>query len=63
MWAIAGSALVFGLSHFELYQLPALVVFGVILGVLAVRTGRLGPGIWAHGVFNLVAVIAVAASR
>ena|SRR5437588_6283513 len=63
VWAIAGSALVFGLSHFELYQLPALVVFGVILGVLAVRTGRLGPGIWAHGVFNLVAVIAVAASR
>jgi membrane protease YdiL (CAAX protease family) len=63
VWAVIGSALVFGLSHFELYQLPALVVFGVILGVLAVRTGRLGPSIWAHGVFNLIAVLAVALSR
>ncbi len=40
---IAGSALVFGLAHFELLQLPALILFGVILGLLAHRTGRLGP--------------------
>jgi len=56
-WAVAGSAVVFGIVHFEPLQFPALVAFGVVLGVLAVRTGRLGPGIWAHAAFNAVTVI------
>jgi CAAX protease family protein len=60
VWAVGGSALAFGLAHFELLQLPALVLFGVILGVLAVRYGRLGPGMWAHAVFNLVTVLLLA---
>jgi membrane protease YdiL (CAAX protease family) len=51
------SAAVFGLVHFEPYALPLLALFGVVLGVLAVRTGRLGPAIWAHVAFNLTAVI------
>jgi membrane protease YdiL (CAAX protease family) len=59
-WAVAGSSVVFGLAHFELFQLPALVLFGAVLGVLAVRTGRLGPGIWAHAAFNAVTVIFLA---
>ncbi|HEX3541351.1 MAG TPA: CPBP family intramembrane glutamic endopeptidase [Acidimicrobiales bacterium] len=54
---IAGSAVVFGLAHFELLQLPGLILFGVILGVLAWRTGRLGPGIVAHAAFNAVPVL------
>ena len=59
--AVAGSAAVFGLTHFELLQLPALVGFGVVLGLLAVRTGRLGPSIFAHLSFNAVTVIALLA--
>lgn len=53
------TAVVFGVSHFEPLQLPALVLFGIVLGVLAQRYGRLGPAIVAHMVFNLTAVIAL----
>ena len=38
----------------------ALVGFGVVLGVLAMRTGRLGPGIFAHLSFNAATVVALA---
>lgn len=58
-WGVIGSAAVFGVSHFELLQLPALIAFGVVLALLAVRTGRLGPGIFAHMAFNTVTVIAL----
>ena len=62
-WAIAGSAVVFGLSHFELLQLPALVMLGVILGILVKVTGRLGPAIATHLVFNMITVIVLVSSR
>jgi membrane protease YdiL (CAAX protease family) len=62
-WAVVGSAVAFGLAHFELLQLPALVGVGVVCGVLAVRTGRLGPGIFVHAAFNAVAVATLAGSR
>lgn len=57
--AIVGSALVFGLAHPQ--PLPAkalalvlisLAVFGLVLGWLAVASGRLGSAIIAHAVFN-----------
>jgi len=57
--AVGMSALVFGFTHFELLQFPALTGFGVVLGILAVRTGRLGPGIFAHLSFNAATVIAL----
>lgn len=60
---VIGSALVFGLAHFELLQLPALILFGLILGVLAQRSGRLGPGIVAHAAFNAVTVVSLVAGR
>jgi membrane protease YdiL (CAAX protease family) len=56
-------AVVFGASHGELLQLPALVVFGAAAGWLAHRSGRLGPAIAAHVAFNMVTVIALLASR
>jgi membrane protease YdiL (CAAX protease family) len=59
-WAVGISAVVFGLVHFEPLQFAALVAFGVVLGILAVRSGRLGPGIWAHAAFNAVTVIILA---
>ena len=61
--AIAVSALGFGAAHGEPLQFPALVVFGVILGILAVRTGRLGPGIFAHAGFNAVTIAVLIATR
>jgi uncharacterized protein len=54
---ILGSALLFGLSHFQLLQLPALVLFGIVLGLLAQRTGRLAAPIAAHIVFNMTTVL------
>jgi membrane protease YdiL (CAAX protease family) len=60
---IVGSALVFGLAHFELLQLPALILFGLILGTFAYRTGRLGPGIVAHAAFNAVTVLTIVLNR
>ena len=46
---------VFALSHFSAWEFPALFLFGLGAAVLAVRTGRLGPGIVAHLGFNAVA--------
>ena len=54
---ILGSAVLFGVSHFQLVQLPALVLFGVVLGLLAERTGRLAAPIAAHVVFNMITVL------
>ena len=61
--AVIVSGLVFGVTHFELLQLPALALVGVLFAVLAVRTGRLGPAIWAHIAFNATTVIALALER
>lgn len=58
--AVIVSALAFALAHFEPVQFAGLAVLGVILGVLAWRTGRLGPSIAAHASFNAVAVLTVA---
>lgn len=55
--AVGASAVLFGLVHFQLLQLPALIAMGAVMGVLVVRTGRLGPAIWAHVVFNGTAVV------
>jgi membrane protease YdiL (CAAX protease family) len=61
--AVLGSALVFGLAHYELLQLPALILFGIVLAVLAERTGRLGPGIAAHAAFNAATVLSLTMAR
>jgi membrane protease YdiL (CAAX protease family) len=54
-----GTAAFFAVTHFELLQLPALFLFGLLLGWLARRTGRLGMGIFAHLGFNLMAAAAL----
>ncbi len=58
-WGLVGSSVVFALMHLEALQFPALLIFGLVLGGLAVRTRRLGPSILAHALFNAVAVIAL----
>jgi membrane protease YdiL (CAAX protease family) len=57
-WPAVGiGGLAFGLAHFQWLEIPALSVFGVVAGFLTVRTGRLGPAIAAHVVFNMAAVV------
>ena len=58
-WAIIAAAILFALMHLQELQFPALVLVGVVCGVLAQRTGRLGPAIWTHVGFNLVAAAAL----
>jgi len=60
--ACLSTGILFGLAHFEALQLLGLAAFGVVLSVLAYRFRRLGPSIFAHATFNLLAVVAVASS-
>ncbi|HMC51320.1 MAG TPA: CPBP family intramembrane glutamic endopeptidase [Acidimicrobiales bacterium] len=61
--AIGMAAVSFGLAHGEAVQLVALIAFGVVLGLLAQRSGRLGPGIVAHAAFNGATIAVIALSR
>lgn len=62
--AVILSAVAFGLAHGSTLPLDAVVLvmvslmaFGAVLAILAIRTGRLGPGIVAHAVFNLFTIL------
>ncbi|MGH9062243.1 MAG: lysostaphin resistance A-like protein, partial [Acidimicrobiales bacterium] len=55
--AMVLSALLFAMAHFEAVQFAGLALFGCVLGYLACRTGRLGPGMAAHAAFNAAAVV------
>ncbi|MGH9300630.1 MAG: lysostaphin resistance A-like protein [Acidimicrobiales bacterium] len=61
--AVVISGVAFGLAHAEALQLVGLAAFGIVLGILAERTKRLGSGMVAHATFNALAVIAIAVSR
>jgi len=61
--SVLATSVVFAAIHFQPYDLLALFLIGVVLAVLTVRTGRLGPSIWAHVAFNLTAVISLLSSR
>jgi membrane protease YdiL (CAAX protease family) len=58
--AIVITGVLFGAIHFEALQFAGLAMFGVILGLVSYRTGRLGMNIVAHASFNLLALTAVA---
>ena len=53
------SGLLFGLAHFQPLQFAGLAVVGMVFGVMAWRSGRLGPSIAAHLTFNAAAVLTV----
>lgn len=57
--ALIGASVIFGITHFQVVQLPALVLVGLVNGYLVMRTGRLGPALWSHAAFNAVTVIAL----
>ncbi|MHB1929782.1 MAG: CPBP family glutamic-type intramembrane protease [Acidimicrobiales bacterium] len=56
--AVLASAVLFAVAHFELLQFAGLAAFGVVLGALSWRSGRLGAGIAAHAAFNAAALAA-----
>jgi membrane protease YdiL (CAAX protease family) len=65
--AVALSAVAFGLAHGSALPADAVVLvivsltaFGAVLATLALRTGRLGPGMVAHAVFNLFTLLYLA---
>jgi membrane protease YdiL (CAAX protease family) len=58
--AVVVDGVVFGLAHFELLELLGLAAFGAVLALMAYKFKRLGPGIFAHGMFNLLAILSVA---
>jgi membrane protease YdiL (CAAX protease family) len=59
--AIIGTGTLFGLSHGLLLSLPILIVFGCALGWIRDRTDSVVPGMFLHGTFNLVALVAAVA--
>ncbi len=61
-FAIGATAIIFGLTHVQGLQLPALIALGVILSTMAHRNGRLGENFFCHAAFNAVTVIALATS-
>ncbi len=60
--AIGITAVLFGASHVQLLQFPALVLFGIAVGALAYWRGRLAPAVIAHVVFNATAVVTLLAT-
>ena len=54
--AVVLDGVLFGLAHGELAQLAGLALFGMVLCVLFLKTGRLGMSMAAHAAFNGVAV-------
>jgi membrane protease YdiL (CAAX protease family) len=50
----------FALIHFRWVEYPGLFIFGVVLGICALRTRRLGMGIAAHLAFNATGLMLVA---
>lgn len=62
-WAVFFSALVFGCVHlpdfkFAWYPIPGLVLFGVVLALLRLRSRSLWVAVTAHATNNLVGVVA-----
>ncbi len=55
-------AALFALVHFSPVEYPGLFLIGLVLGICALRTGRLGMGIVAHAAFNAAALALVARS-
>ncbi len=56
---VVGVAAVFALVHFRPVEYPGLFVFGILVGVVAWRTQRLGGAITMHIGFNLTGLLMV----
>jgi membrane protease YdiL (CAAX protease family) len=56
--AILGVGILFGLAHGLVLSLPVLVAFGCALAWIRSETGSVLPGMVAHSLFNVVALVA-----
>lgn len=54
--AILWTALIFSLVHMDIVGAPTRFVVGVVLGLLAWRSGALLPGMFAHAAYNTTAL-------
>ena len=50
----------FAIIHFRVIEYPGLFLFGLVLGICALRTRRLGMNVLAHMAFNATGLILVA---
>ena len=57
--AVVTTGVVFGLSHGILGALPPLVLFGIALGWVRLRSDSVWPGILAHGFYNAVGILII----
>lgn len=57
--AVVISSLAFAVVHFQVVQFPALLVIGIVHGLLVLATRRMGAALWSHTAFNAVTVIAL----
>jgi uncharacterized protein len=55
--AVAISGVWFGAAHFEGIQTPGLIVVGLVLGICAAKTKRLGLAVVTHAAFNATALV------
>jgi uncharacterized protein len=60
---LIASSVLFAATHLDLLSFPALLVFGLVAGVLAQRSGRLGPSWWTHVGFNATTIAALVLQR
>lgn len=56
-WAVVVAALFFAIGHMQSLQFPALVAVGVVFGLLAYRSRRLGLSMFAHAGFNITTAV------
>ena len=59
IWAVVITGAVFGLSHGIPGALPPLILFGVALGWVRLRSESVWPGVLAHGFYNAVGVLVI----
>ena len=57
-WAIFAVGLLFGLAHGLVLSLPVIVAFGCALAWVRAETDSVLPGMFAHALFNAVALVA-----
>ena len=60
-FAIVASALIFGIMHGNMVQIPYTIVAGLFMGYLAIATGSLWPSIILHFINNFYSVAVVVA--
>lgn len=61
--AVVGVAVLFALIHLRPVEYPGLLVFALVVGTCAWRTGRIGMSIATHVAFNATGLVMVAMVR